>query len=74
MTKFSCVCGTSCAHFKRCKRTQQVMRPCGRSNPKLGDARPSRKRTSNAPRERPVPTGTLGAVVGDEGDKQSDEP
>lgn len=34
---FVCVCGTSCDRYAKCKRTPQVMRPCGRSNPKLGD-------------------------------------
>ena len=37
MKRFKCVCGDSCRDFSKCKKTRMVMRPCGRSNPALGD-------------------------------------
>jgi hypothetical protein len=35
--KFYCQSGDSCSQFNDCKRTRQVTRPCGRSNPRFGD-------------------------------------
>lgn len=37
MKKFKCECGDSCDHYTKCKKTIMVTRPCGRSNPELGD-------------------------------------
>lgn len=37
MKRFKCVCGDSCRDFSKCKKTRMKIRPCGRSNPALGD-------------------------------------
>ncbi len=34
---FYCSVGESCNHYNRCKSRAVKHRPCGRSNPKLGD-------------------------------------
>ena len=45
--KFSCVVGRSCEHYRSCQKTRKIMRPCGRSNPKLGDKIPKHKIPTN---------------------------
>lgn len=38
MSKFCCRCGTTCEHYRMCRKTRQAVRPCGRSHPAFGDS------------------------------------
>lgn len=51
MSKFYCICGSSCNHYKKCKSKSEVMRPCGRSNPNMGDSMPNAHRKQTKTKE-----------------------
>lgn len=52
---FVCGMGTTCQYFTSCKAKHEVKRPCGRSNPSLGDYEETIQQPPKPPRKRSAP-------------------